>query len=143
MHRVATYPPYALLALALSIGLGGALAPSGALAADRLAPGQYQIVATKTGSPPTTFQQCVDSERAKAVSGSVIAGRAAAQKDAEELGCVLKSYELTGDTITQAMVCGGATATSRATYRGDSFEDDQAATGASTHWVAKRIGPCK
>lgn len=119
------------------------LAPASALAADRLTAGLYQIVATKVGSPPSTFQQCVDAGRAKAVSGNATVGRAAAKADAEEFGCVLKSYELTGDTISQAMVCGGATTNSRATYRGDSFEDDQAAQGATVHWVAKRIGPCK
>lgn len=78
MQPVNAYRPHALLALVLSNGLGGTLAPSYALAADRLTPGRHQIVATKAGGKPTTFQQCVDAGRAKAVSGNAAVGRAAA-----------------------------------------------------------------
>lgn len=112
-------------------------------AADRVRPGKWEFKMTTDGVTHS-MTTCMTSEKAASANGDTATARAAAQKASKN--CVIKTYDVTGATVTFVMECQGTLLQSTATYRGDSSEGLLKATRAgrttSTAINAHRLGDC-
>ena len=115
-------------------------------AADRIMAGQYEFTMTTEGKTQTSTR-CVTPDEAKSVNGDAKAGRDYVEKAAKG-ACTVKTYDVTGNTVSCTMVCGPSVVrAASATYHGDSYEGDVTTTvggrAHTSHTKAKRIGACK
>ena len=85
-------------------------------AADRTAPGQYEIVTIAEGKTETA-SVCATPEMAKIANGDAKVGREDKQKTLDRLGkghCTIKAYDITGNTVSSTIVCGKSVTPPRA-----------------------------
>lgn len=133
---------FSLGALMLSVALS-------VLAADRMAPGQYEIVTVADGN--TDIESfCQTPEMARIANSDAKSGREYKQKTLDRFGkghCTIKAYDIIGNTVSATIVCGKSVTTTRSTYHGDTSESEVTTTGfgkpMSVHTKAKRVGACK
>jgi len=126
------------LTLALAL-----LGTSTLLASDRMKPGtwQFQMMADGRTSSST---MCITPEKAALANGDTKSARAAAEKASK--GCIVKTYDIAGDTVTYAMECHGMLLESTITYHGDDYVGTLKATDkGEVHTTAlkgHRLGSC-
>jgi len=112
-------------------------------AADRMQPGKWQFSMT-TGGQTRSSSMCVTAERAASVNGDTESARAAAQRQSP--GCVIKAYNISGNTVSYAMDCSGTFLECNMTYHGDDYVGTLKATNkGQTHTTAlkgHRLGSC-
>lgn len=118
-------------------------------AADRMPPGQYEMVTTADGKSETD-SVCQTPEMAKIANGDAKSGREEKQKTLDRFGkgrCTVKAYDITGNTVSATIVCGKGVVTTNTTYHGDTSESEVTTTDSgkttSVHVKAKRVGACK
>jgi len=87
--------------------------------ADRAQTGNWEFKMTTNGQTRTATS-CVTPEEAAAANGNTKSARAAAEKAAKGR-CTFPTYDVTGDTVTYTMNCGGTVMESKATYHGDTM----------------------
>lgn len=137
-HRSA--PTTLLLSLC---GLFLAVAP--ALAADRMATGQWQFALATDGGTHTS-KHCVTPDEAAGVNGSLASARSHSEQKAARGHCAVKSFDIRGDTVSYALSCGARRIESTSTYHGDSFEGTLTTTAEGksvlTKVKAQRLGAC-
>ena len=119
------------------------------LAADRMAPGQYEIVTIADGKTQTD-SVCATPEMANIANGDAKVGREDKQKTLDRLGkghCTIKAYDITGNTVSSTILCGKSAITTSTTYHGDTSESEVTTTDSgktmSVRVKAKRVGACK
>jgi hypothetical protein len=114
-------------------------------AADRMQIGKWEYKITTKGKTGTIVR-CVPAEEVAAVNGDAKTARAIAEKTAKN-GCVLKTYDIKGDTVTFIMNCDGIVMDSTATFHGDTYVSVLKTTGqgvqSTTAISARRIGACQ
>jgi hypothetical protein len=131
-------------ALLAAIALTLAVAPLSA--ADRMVPGMWQFTSSAANGETHTFKHCVTPDEAGSVNGDARSARANAQKRAAGT-CTITDYNINGNVVSYAMVCGKTSVRSTATYRGDAFEADlmtkpEGAAEVASHVSARRVGVC-
>ncbi len=114
-------------------------------AADRMQTGQWEFTHTANGEAHT-FKHCVTPDEVAIVNSDTRTARALAAKRAAG-HCTITDYNVDGNVVSYAMVCGTTTTRSTATYRGDSFEANlktkaEGAAEVAAHIDAKRLGAC-
>ena len=114
-------------------------------AADRMQTGQWEFTHTANGETHT-FKHCVTPDEVAIVNSDTRTARALAAKRAAG-HCTITDYNVDGNVVSYAMVCGTTTTRSTATYRGDSFEANlktkaEGAAEVAAHIDAKRLGVC-
>ena len=85
-------------------------------AADRTAPGQYEMVTIADGKTQTD-SVCQTPEMAKIANGDAKSGREEKQKTLDRFGkgrCTVKAYDITGNTVSSTIVCGKSVTPPRA-----------------------------
>lgn len=112
-------------------------------AADRVRPGKWEYKMTTAGET-RSMTTCLTPAQAALSNGDTATTRAAAEKASKN--CVIKSYDVTGATLTFVMECHGTRLESTTTYHGDSSEGLLKTTreGKTTSTVVKahRLGDC-
>jgi hypothetical protein len=112
-------------------------------AADRMQPGKWEFTMTTNGATHSSTM-CITAEKAASANGDTKSARAAAEKDGK--GCDIKSYEVSGATVTYTIECHGTRIESTATYHGDRSEGVLKSTRegktATTTVKARRLGAC-
>ena len=118
-------------------------------AADRTAPGQYEMVTIADGKTQTD-SVCQTPEMAKIANGDAKVGRGYLQKTLDRYGkghCTIKAYDITGNTVSSTIECGKSVVTTSTTYQGDTSESEVTTTDSgkttSVRVKAKRVGACK
>ncbi len=114
-------------------------------AAERMAAGQWEFTLTGNGEP-RILKQCITLDQANEMNGDTTTARAIAEKRAKGR-CTIKSYDIQGNTVKYALVCGDRTIESTTTFTGDTSEGTQTITTADgkidTQTVkARRLGAC-
>ncbi|MCU1349311.1 MAG: hypothetical protein JWO56_2341 [Acidobacteria bacterium] len=113
-------------------------------AADRMQPGKWQFSMT-SGGQTRSSSMCITPERAASANGDTKSARAAAQRQSPN--CVIKAYNVSGDTVSYAMECGGTLLECNMTYHGDDYVGTLKATDqGQTHTTAlkgHRLGSCE
>ena len=125
-----------------------ALLLAGALsvrAAERMAAGQWEFTLTGNGES-RIMKQCMTPDQANEMNGDTKTARAFAEKRAKGR-CTIKSYDIQGNTVKYALICGDRTIESTTTFTGDTSEGTQTTTTADgkvdTRTVkARRLGAC-
>jgi hypothetical protein len=138
MKTIRSIPLMAAIALTL------AAAPL--IAADRMQAGMWELTSTANGETHT-FKHCVTPDETGNVNGDTKTARANAEKRAAAGHCTISDYNINGNVMTYAMVCGKTSLRSTGTYQGTSFEADvktriEGAPEVATHVSAKRLGVC-
>jgi hypothetical protein len=114
-------------------------------AAERLASGQWEFAMTTDGST-RTISQCITAEKAKEVNGDSKSGREYAEKGAKGR-CSVRSYDVSGDTVSYSLMCGSTQIESVQTYHGDSSDGTKTTTTdgktVKTQVKARRLGACR
>lgn len=135
----------------LLLSLGGLMLSvvSSVSAADRTAPGQYEMVTIADGKTQTD-SVCQTPEMAKIANGDAKSGREEKQKTLDRFGkgrCTVKAYDIIGNTVSATIVCGKSEVTTSTTYHGDTSESEVTTTDSgkttSVRVKAKRVGACK
>jgi hypothetical protein len=113
--------------------------------ADRMAAGQWEFTMTTNGESKT-MKQCISPDQANEMNGDTKTARAFAEKKAKGR-CTIKSYDIQGDTVKYALVCGDRTIDSSTTFHGDTSEGTLTTTTADGKVDAKivkarRLGAC-
>jgi hypothetical protein len=115
-----------------------ALTVTGARAADRVQPGQWETTIT-AGSRDRVLKSCVTAAEANAANGDERTFRASVIKAAEDAGCTVKDVKVAGNQVVSDGTCGGHQNTSTTTYHGDWYEQT---SSNGTKVRAKRVGAC-
>jgi hypothetical protein len=117
---------------------------STALAAERLASGQYEFAMTADGAT-RKFSQCITPAKVAEVNGDTATGRALAEKAAKGR-CKVDAYEAAGDQVSYTLTCGDRVIRSVTTFHGDSSQGSLATTAEGKTTTAQvsahRIGAC-
>lgn len=114
-------------------------------AADRLQPGQWEFTLTTDGSSHTAAH-CITPGEATEVNGDTASGRAAAEKKAGTR-CTVRSYAISGDTVSYSLLCGNRTIDSTTLFHGETSDGSLTTTvqgekAVVTHVKARRLGAC-
>lgn len=114
-------------------------------AAERMAAGQWEFTLTGSGESKV-MKQCMTPDQTEEMNGDTKTARAIAEKRAKGR-CTVKSYDIQGNTVNYALICGDRTIESTTTFTGDTSEGTQTITTADgkieTRTVkARRLGPC-
>jgi Protein of unknown function (DUF3617) len=125
-----------------------ALVLAGALsvrAAERMAAGQWAFTLTGNGES-RTMTQCMTPDQANEMNGDTKTARGYAEKRTKGR-CTIKSYDIQGNTVKYALVCGDRTIESSTTFTGDTSEGTLTTTTADGKVDAKtvkarRLGAC-
>jgi hypothetical protein len=125
-----------------------ALVLAGALsvrAAERMTAGQWEFTLTGDGES-RTMEQCVTPDQANEMNGDTRTARTFAEKRAKGR-CTIKSYDIQGNTVKYALICGDRTIESATTFTGDTSAGTQTIRTADgkvdTQTVkARRLGAC-
>src|ERR1700730_6020048 len=113
--------------------------------ADRMAAGQWEFTMTSNGES-RTMEQCMTPEKVNDMNGDTKTAPACAEKKAKGR-CTIKSYDIQGDTVKYALVCGDRTIDSSTTFHGETSEGTPTTTTAEGKVDAKivkarRLGAC-
>jgi hypothetical protein len=130
-------------ALLAAIGLTLTVAPLSA--ADRMQPGMWEFTSTANGET-RTFKHCATPDETGSVNGDAKSARANAARRAAG-HCTITDFNINGNVVSYAMVCGTTSVRSTTTYRGDTFEaalktKTEGAAEVATRVTAKRLGFC-
>jgi len=125
-----------------------ALLLAGALsvrAAERMAAGQWEFTLTGNGES-RVVKQCITPDQANEMNGDTKTARAFAEKRANGRRTI-KSYDIHGDTVKYALICGDRTIETTTTFTGDTSEGTQTITTAdgkvdARTTKARRLGAC-
>ena len=115
-------------------------------AAERMAAGQWEFTLTGDGEP-RILTQCITPDQANEMNGDTSTARAFAEKRAAKGRCTIKSYDIQGNTVKYALICGDRTIESTTRFTGDTSEGTLTSTTADgkidTRTVkARRLGAC-
>ena len=114
-------------------------------AQDRFKAGLWENT-TVGGDNPGTSMACLSIGATAPVNGPPESVRANAESSAAKFGMKITKYSFDGTTITMTMVSGSSIFVSKASYRGDNFENiitEQRMGKVTTKTIkGKRIGPC-
>lgn len=114
-------------------------------ATDRVQTGNWEFKNTTNGQT-TTSTHCVTKEEAAASNGDTKSARASAEKSVNGK-CVFHRYDVTGDTVTFKMDCGGTIIESTGTYHGDTMtgvlKSTRQGKEATTAVTGHRLGACQ
>jgi len=114
-------------------------------AAERMAAGQWEFTLTGNGDS-RVMKQCITQDQANEMNGDTATARGFAEKRAKGR-CTIKSYDIQGNTVKYALICGDRTIESATTFTGDTSEGTQTTTTADgkvdTRTIkARRLGAC-
>ncbi len=131
----------------LSVTLAVAFAAAPLSASERHRAGQWEITTTRPNAPSTTVKRCVDAEEAAGVNGDEKAFRDYLEKHSGGHDCKITDSRLNGPSTSYGVTCGGMTMRTVTIYQGDTFEGDRivkdgAGPERTSHYKAKRLGPC-
>jgi len=141
--KVTTMIKQTLLFTAIcALFLAGALSVR---AAERMAAGQWEFTLTGNGDS-RVMKQCITQDQANEMNGDTATARGFAEKRAKGR-CTIKSYDIQGNTVKYALICGDRTIGSATTFTGDTSEGTQTTTTADgkvdTRTIkARRLGAC-
>ena len=114
-------------------------------AQERFKAGLWENTTTGGDSPGVT-NTCLAAGATEVVNGPPAVVRANAEKSAAKFNMKITKYAFDGTTITMTMVSGSSVYMSKASYRGDTFENvitTHTMGRVSTKTIkGKRIGPC-
>ena len=116
-------------------------------AADRIAGGKWEAAMTTDGAT-RTVSFCISAEEATSINGDSKSGRDFAEKKAQKSGspCVMKSYDIKGDTVSYALACGNRTITDTTSFHGETSEGVKTVTlegnTVTTRFKSRRLGVC-
>ena len=91
-------------------------------------------------------EQCITPDQANEMNGDTKTARAFAEKRAKGR-CTIKSYDIQGNTVKYALLCGDRTIESTTTFTGDTSEGTQTTRTAdgkvdNRTVKARRLGAC-
>jgi hypothetical protein len=114
-------------------------------AAERMTAGQWEFTLAGNGES-RIMKQCVTPDQANEMNGDTKTARAFAEQRAKGR-CTIKSYDIQGNTVKYALICGDRTIESTTTFTGDTSAGTQTTTTADgkvdTRTVkARRLGTC-
>ncbi|MEO8520858.1 MAG: DUF3617 family protein [Acidobacteriota bacterium] len=114
-------------------------------AAERMMAGQWEFTLSGNGDS-RVMKQCMTPDQANEMNGDTKTARAIAEKRAKGR-CTVKSYDIQGNTVKYALLCGDRTIESTTTFTGDTSEGTQTITtadGKVEHRTvkARRLGAC-
>src|SRR6185436_4347237 len=113
--KVTTMIKQTLLFTAIcALFLAGALSVR---AAERMAAGQWEFTLTGNGDS-RVMKQCITQDQANEMNGDTATARGFAEKRAKGR-CTIKSYDIQGNTVKYALICGDRTIESATTFTGD------------------------
>ena len=141
--KVTTMIKQTLLFTAIcALFLAGALSVR---AAERMAAGQWEFTLTGNGDS-RVMKQCITQDQANEMNGDTATARGFAEKRAKGR-CTIKSYDIQGNTVKYALICGDRTIESATRFTGDTSEGTQTTTTADgkvdTRTIkARRLGAC-
>lgn len=130
MKTYSSYLAFAIAALALTI--------ADARGADRIQAGQWETTVS-AGGRDRVLKSCVTAAEASAANGDEKTFRESVVKAAQDAGCTVKDFKVSGNQVTSDATCHGMQSTSTTTYHGDWYEQ-VSPNGTKVH--AKRIGAC-
>lgn len=114
-------------------------------AQDRFKAGLWEYN-TVGGDKPGPSMSCLSIGATAAVNGTPESVRANAEKSAAKFGMKITQYSFDGTTISMTMVSGPSIFTSKASYRGNNFENvitEHRMGKVTTKTITgKRVGPC-
>lgn len=123
------------------------LASPGAHASDRIASGKWESTMTTDGATKT-ISYCINPAEAASINGDSKTARDFAEEKAKKAGsnCVIKSYEIKGDTGSYSLTCGPRTIIDKTVYHGETSEGHKTVTNegitVTTQLKSRRIGAC-
>ena len=131
--------------MVLVSGIAMALTAGFLSAADRMRPGQWEVVSTNNGKTQT-FTQCVGADEAVAANGDAKDSRAFFEKNIPP-SCKFTDYRIEGNSAFSTINCGTFTVRSVTKYHGDGYESESmtkigGAAETASHVRAKRLGDC-
>ena len=132
---------------ALCVLLSPLVLVSTAVAADRIASGKWESAMTTDGTT-RTVTYCISPEEAASINGDSKTGRDFAEKKAAKSGssCVIKSYEIKGETVFYSLTCGSRSITDATVFHGETSEGVKTITNegktVTTRLKSRRVGTC-
>ena len=114
-------------------------------AQERFKSGLWQLTSAGGDNPGTTTV-CMAPVSTSPVNGPPASVRANAEKSAAANGMKITSYSFDGTTISMTMTSGSNIFTSKASYRGDTYENTIVSKSLGRETIktikGKRVGPC-
>jgi len=115
-------------------------------AADRVEPGQWEMVMTNDGESHTVTH-CVTAEEAANVNGTAAEARAHSEAAAAKAHCTLDSFDATDDKVSFGLTCPTHTIKSTSTFVPNGYSSTivtttKGAAPATTSVKATRSGAC-
>ena len=129
----------ALFALLVPLAITAAAATK-----DRIVGGKWESAMTTEGETHAVAY-CISPAEASSINGDSKTGRDFAEKKAGSR-CGIKSYEITGDTVSYTLTCGTRTITDRTVFHGETSEGIKTASNegktVTTSLKSRRVGVC-